>query len=339
MTAPLVPAHINLRGFRYMPLDVLRLRDSDFAAHAGGEGFRCAVLLWCASWHQKPAGSLPDDDKVLAGLVGMGRALREWRKVREETLRNWVKCDDGRLYHPVVAEKAIEAWTEHLKNRFRSEHARLKKAGERAKIKPYYPNFDEWRERYEATGDPAWPLFAVPGTDEASPGDFPSETRSKGREGKGRDISVLDTSTRAETLSRAEALARALRQRGFEDCSAGHPELIAAAEAGVSEAGIVDAAAGSVGKSVTYIARRAVGRLRDASASRNQAPAATSVVAINPDAAAERDWRLGLEAEIIDVQRQFDPLGAIDEAERDSRISDLRKQLAGGWPGRRSATA
>jgi hypothetical protein len=339
MTAPLVPAHINLRGFRYMPLDVVRLRDSDFAAHAGGEGFRCAVLLWCAAWHQKPAGSLPDDDKVLASLVGMGRSPREWRKVRAETLRNWIKCEDGRLYHPVISEKAVEAWTEHLKSRFRSELARLKKAGERAKIKPDYPNFEEWRTRYESTGDPAWPLHAVPGTDEASPDDLPRDTGSKGREGKGRDISVLDTSTRADTPSRAESLARALRQAGFEGCSDGHPELIAAAEAGVSEAGMLDAANGNAGKSVTYIARRAVGRLRDASTSRTQAAGTTSVVAFSPDAAAERDWRLDLEAQIIDVQRQFDPLGAIDEPTRDSRISDLRQRLAAGWPGRRSATA
>ena len=126
---------------------------------------------------------------------------------------------------------------------------------------------------------------------------------------------------------------------GFEDCSAGHPELIAAAEAGVSEAQMLDAAIGCAGKSVTYIARRAVGRLRDASTSRPPPGGGTSVVAINPDAAAERDWRLGLEAEIIDVQRQFDPLGVIDESTRDSRISDLRQQLAAGWPGRRSATA
>lgn len=32
-----------------------RLRDSDIATKAKGDEFRCAVLLWCAAWHQVPA--------------------------------------------------------------------------------------------------------------------------------------------------------------------------------------------------------------------------------------------------------------------------------------------
>nr|WP_249190864.1 DUF1376 domain-containing protein [Burkholderia cenocepacia] len=93
-----------------MPLDVLRLRDSDLAARVTGEEFRCAVLLWCASWHQVPAASLPDDDVNLAQYAGFGRMVGEWQKAREGALWGWVKCADGRLYHPVVAEKANEAW-------------------------------------------------------------------------------------------------------------------------------------------------------------------------------------------------------------------------------------
>lgn len=96
-----------------MPLDVVRLRDSGIAVHASGDGFRAAVLLWCASWHQLPAGSLPDDDAILAQLAGYGRVVKEWKKVRNEAMRGWFKCSDGRLYHPVVVEKAIEAWQSH----------------------------------------------------------------------------------------------------------------------------------------------------------------------------------------------------------------------------------
>ena len=102
---PLTPAESDLREFAFMPLDVLRLRDSDIAALSTGDEFRCAVLLWCASWHQVPAGSLPDDDKVLSQLAGFGRVVKEWQKSREGALRNWIKCADGRLYHPVVAEQ------------------------------------------------------------------------------------------------------------------------------------------------------------------------------------------------------------------------------------------
>jgi hypothetical protein len=109
LPAPLVPADVDLRDFTFMPLDVVRLRDSKISAMVSGDEFRAAVLLWCASWHQKPASSLADDDVELAQLAGYGRVVGEWQKVRSGALHGWIKCNDGRLYHPVVAEKAIEA--------------------------------------------------------------------------------------------------------------------------------------------------------------------------------------------------------------------------------------
>lgn len=110
LPAPLVHAEVDIQSYPYMPLDVRRLRDSDLAALESPEACWAAVLLWSASWHQVPAASLPDDDKVLANLAGYGRVVKEWLKVRVGALRGWVKCSDFRLYHPVVAEKAIEVW-------------------------------------------------------------------------------------------------------------------------------------------------------------------------------------------------------------------------------------
>lgn len=107
---PLVPAHIDLRDFPFMPLEVARLRDSAIVDEISGDEFRAAILLWCASWHQVPAGSLPNDPKQLSKFAGYGRVVTEWGKVAEGALYGWVECSDGRLYHPVVAEKAIEAW-------------------------------------------------------------------------------------------------------------------------------------------------------------------------------------------------------------------------------------
>lgn len=109
MTAPLVPADADLRDFHFMPLDVARLINSDLAALATGEEFKAAVVLWCKSWHQVPAASLPNDDRMLAHLAGFGRDLKGWKRVRDMALKGFVQCDDGRLYHPVVAEKAREA--------------------------------------------------------------------------------------------------------------------------------------------------------------------------------------------------------------------------------------
>lgn len=110
LPAPLTPADCDLRGLQFMPLDVIRLRDSSLAAVANGEEFRAAVLLWCASWTQVPAASLPDDEREICALAGLGRDLKGWRKIAKAALRGWKKCSDGRLYHTVVAEKALEAW-------------------------------------------------------------------------------------------------------------------------------------------------------------------------------------------------------------------------------------
>ena len=112
--SPLVPADVDLRDFAFMPLDVVRLRDSGLTAKATGDEFRASVLLWCASWHQIPAASLPDDDDELANICGYSRARREWSKVRAGAMRGWRVCSDGRLYHAAVAAKALEAWIEKL---------------------------------------------------------------------------------------------------------------------------------------------------------------------------------------------------------------------------------
>lgn len=120
MPAPLVPLEVDLRDFGFMPLDVLRLRDSDLAALANGEEFKAAVLLWCVAWHQVPAASLPNDDRLLARFSGAGST---WRKVKTEALRGFIECSDGRLYHSTIAEKAREAWQSKQAQRARTAAA------------------------------------------------------------------------------------------------------------------------------------------------------------------------------------------------------------------------
>ncbi|WP_231642996.1 YdaU family protein [Ralstonia syzygii] len=100
-----------------MPLHAARLRDSELASNETPEACWAAVLLWCASWHQVPAASMPDDDMWLASqanYAARGKIDKAWNKVRAGALRGWVKCADGRLYHPVVAEQALEAWLSKL---------------------------------------------------------------------------------------------------------------------------------------------------------------------------------------------------------------------------------
>lgn len=133
--APLVPVEVDLRGLPFMPLDVVRLLDSDLFALTSGDEFKAALSLWCKAWLQVPAASLPNDDRVLAHLSGAGA---RWRKVKGMALRGWQLCSDDRLYHPVIAEKALAAWEERVAyrerrgneterlRRHREEHKRLR---------------------------------------------------------------------------------------------------------------------------------------------------------------------------------------------------------------------
>src|SRR6266851_2157461 len=107
---PPTPREVDLTHYRTMPLDVGRLRDSGIASQGIAEAFRCHVLLLCAAWHQHPAGSLPSDAPTLARLAGLGRDLKGWHKIEAIVLGDFRKFADGRLYHPVLSEKVIEAW-------------------------------------------------------------------------------------------------------------------------------------------------------------------------------------------------------------------------------------
>lgn len=119
---PLVPPEVDLRDFREMPLEFERLFASDTWVLGTSEEKVAAFHLWCKSWHQVPSSSLPDDDRILQHLSAAGP---RWKKLRAHALRGWVKCTDGRFYHPVVAEKALRAWSAKLERRTRTHNARV----------------------------------------------------------------------------------------------------------------------------------------------------------------------------------------------------------------------
>ena len=152
--APLTPADSDLSDFGFMPLDVGRFRRSDLVTQEDPEAIVAAVLLWGAAWHSKPAASLSNDNRSLAQAAGFGRAVEAFLAIKDGALKGFVECSDGRLYHPVVAEKAREAWEAKLKRLWRTECARIRKANERAREKgasddEACPTFNQWRsERY-----------------------------------------------------------------------------------------------------------------------------------------------------------------------------------------------
>jgi hypothetical protein len=126
---PLVLANVDLRDFPYMPMEVARLFGSEFHAQVNDSEWRAGVTLWLKSFHQVPAASLPDDDVALARLAELGRDVKAWRRIKRRALRGWVRCRDGRLYHRVVAEKALEAWIEKLGQRKSSGIGNAKRWG------------------------------------------------------------------------------------------------------------------------------------------------------------------------------------------------------------------
>lgn len=190
-TAPLTPPDADLQDFPFMPLHVARLRDSDLAAEGHPEGCWYAVLLWAASWHQEPAGSLPDNEAVLARLCGLGRDLRTFRKRRDDALRGFVRCSDGRLYHPVVAEAVMSAWRGKVEQRHRAECARIKKANQRNSTDLPSPSFDQ----FLSDNFPASVPYLSPGTAPNVPRDEGSKRKGEGEgERKGDSSSDAEAS-------------------------------------------------------------------------------------------------------------------------------------------------
>jgi hypothetical protein len=189
---PPVPADCDLQDFPYMPLQIGRLLDSTFSAKATDAEFRAGMVLWCKAWHQVPAGSLPNDERVLAHLAGFGRDLKAWAKVREMALHGFYPAADGRLYHPVVAEQASESWVKKCAWAKNRQKEREKKSKQRKK-----DGTDGGNGGDGPGSDAGRPPVCPPGQQ----GDIP------GLKGKGRDKnSSDDKSSGAETPDPVKAL-------------------------------------------------------------------------------------------------------------------------------------
>lgn len=125
MTAPLVPAEVDLRGYEFMPLYGERLFTSETWLTGAAEAKVAMLRLW---WHayakEVPAASLPNNDALLAEYAGYGVAIKAWRKVKAQVMRGFIECSDGRLYHENLAVWAIEAWAKRDEAVARKENER-----------------------------------------------------------------------------------------------------------------------------------------------------------------------------------------------------------------------
>lgn len=126
LPAPLTPPDCDLTGYDWMPLYGHQLLKSDFYLRASDREKLVAQELWWAAWLQVPAASLPDDDIVLAALAGYSQNLKGWAKIKSAVLYNFIKCNDGRLYHKFLANVAIASYEKRLKGDKKREAGRIR---------------------------------------------------------------------------------------------------------------------------------------------------------------------------------------------------------------------
>ncbi|MET3631625.1 DUF1376 domain-containing protein [Burkholderia sp. 572] len=203
---PLTPADCDLRNFREMPIDVPRLLGSDLVHDESPEACWSAMLLWCVSWHEVPAGSMPDNDEWLAKRAGYwhkGKLDPTWHTVRDGALHGWIKCSDGRLYHPVLAEKVNAAWF----SKHRHAHDKL---GERMR-KRNKARLEKGQSPLEVPDLETWIDMGRPLERELFPEEFPSVSTGKSQapSGNAPDVPPEDPHASAgippeNTLNRTE---------------------------------------------------------------------------------------------------------------------------------------
>jgi len=201
LPAPLVPADADLTDFKFMPLEVARLRRSKawLICKRRPELAFYMLNLWTASWHERPAGSLEDDDDVLADAAMC--PPDKWSRVKADVLRGWVKCADGRLYHPVVAEKVMDSWFGRVMERWRRECDRIRKENLRRAKQKLQP-LDIPKEPVKPSSAPPQEFRDRSADFQRTSGGIPPENalKGEGREREGREEEDSPSQGRAQPL-------------------------------------------------------------------------------------------------------------------------------------------
>lgn len=119
--APLTPPECDISDWPAMMLDVARLQKSRAWLICKSKPHLAFYMfnLWMEAWQDVPAASLENDDEVLADKARC-RDVQHWLEIKTDVLRGFVVCSDGRLYHEVIAIKALEAWVKKLGSRISS---------------------------------------------------------------------------------------------------------------------------------------------------------------------------------------------------------------------------
>jgi uncharacterized protein YdaU (DUF1376 family) len=134
---PLVEAHVDCSDLDGFMLNAERLMSSELLALHGNDVLGAALLLWCRAWKQRPAASLPDDDRINAAFARL--SLKKFREVKDAVMRGFVKCSDGRLYHRFLSGEATKAFARKVQFQGR-------RAADAKRLK-------EWRDAKRETAD------------------------------------------------------------------------------------------------------------------------------------------------------------------------------------------
>ncbi len=105
LPAPMSTPASDLKKMPMMFIDIVALQNSETWALADGWEAKACLNLWMRAWHQVPAGSLPNNEKVLEAFA----AVPDCKAVRAVALRGFVLCSDGRLYHPTICARVVAA--------------------------------------------------------------------------------------------------------------------------------------------------------------------------------------------------------------------------------------
>lgn len=181
---PPVPIDVDVRDLDGFMLNVERLLASELVALGTPEECWAALMLWCRAWKQVPAGSLANDERILASFSGAGK---RWPKVRQMALRGFVLCSDGRLYHKVLCEDV--------------RRAAERKAGYLAEREQDRERLKNWREakRLKRLGNANETRFETPN-------ETPNETL------KSSHRNACETSNTGQGLLRGESLEESLEE-------------------------------------------------------------------------------------------------------------------------------
>lgn len=192
-----LPSDVDITDMPHMPLFDQKLMKSRAWLSAKswrgeGPGLAFALMnLWTGAFRTVPAGSLEDDDEVLADQAGV--SMEHWLPMKTRVLRGWER-HGGRLWHPVICELAWDLWIKRLHGRHAKAIDSWRAAAKRATDKGHEPpeppgNFEEWMAAKFPASFSCW-RARNENADAASPkhpSDKPesrSDSEPKGREGK-----------------------------------------------------------------------------------------------------------------------------------------------------------